>query len=199
MTDLQSKPLIELNLDTREIIITNNIKYIDIDRNIANIFLQIYRKDDTGLKAYLTKEELDSFTSKMYLIKPVTNDFTEITGLNTEEFKSDNGGGVLRFIIPTKCTNRNGIVKCEMHINKDNELLASDKFIFDVKQSLVTQFNDSLLDDEDFPVLQQLIADVQGFKDDTEKLVEATVMEKITDGTIAHLSIADNSITKIIA
>ena len=56
MTDLQSKPLIELNLDTREITITNNIKYIDIDRNIANIFLQIYRKDDTGLKAYLTKE-----------------------------------------------------------------------------------------------------------------------------------------------
>ena len=42
MADLQSKPLIELNLDTREITITKNIKYYDIDKNVANIFLQIY-------------------------------------------------------------------------------------------------------------------------------------------------------------
>lgn len=161
MADLQSKPLIELNLDTREITITNNIKYIDIDKNIANIFLQIYREDNTGLKAYLTKEELDSFVGKMFLIKPVTNDFTEITGINTEEFKSDNGGGVLRFIIPTEYTNRNGIVKCEIHINKDNELLASDRFVYNVKQSLVTQFNNSLLEDSDFPILQQLILEIQ--------------------------------------
>ena len=161
MVDLQSKPLIELNLDTREITITNNIKYIDIDKNIANIFLQIYREDNTGLKTYLTKEELDSFVGKMFLIKPGTNDFAEITGINTEEFKSDNGGGVLRFIIPTKCTNRNGIVKCEIHINKDNELLASDIFVYNVKQSLVTQFNNSLLEDSDFPILQQLILEIQ--------------------------------------
>ena len=146
MTDLQSKPLIELNLDTREITITNNIKYIDIDKNIANIFLQIYKKDNTGLKTYLTKEELDSFVGKMFLIKPVTNDFSEITGVNTEEFKSDNGGGVLRFIIPTECTNRNGIVKCEIHINKNNELLASDRFVYNVKQSLVTQFNNWIVE-----------------------------------------------------
>ena len=161
MVDLQSKPLIELNLDTREITITNNIKYIDIDKNTANIFLQIYREDNTGLKTYLTKEELDSFVGKMFLIKPVTNDFTEITGVTTEEFKSDNGGGVLRFIIPTKCTNRNGIVKCEIHVNKDSELLASDRFVYNVKQSLVTQFNDSLLEDSDFPILQQLILEIQ--------------------------------------
>ena len=161
MADLQSKPLIELNLDTREITITNNIKYIDIDKNTANIFLQIYREDNTGLKTYLTKEELDSFVGKMFLIKPSTNDFAEITGINTEEFKSDNGGGVLRFIIPTKCTNRNGIVKCEIHINKNNELLASDRFVYNVKQSLVTQFNNSLLEDSDFPILQQLILEIQ--------------------------------------
>ena len=161
MTDLQSKPLIELNLDTREMTITNNIKYIDIDKNIANIFLQIYREDNTGLKTYLTKEELDNFVGKIFLIKPVTNDSTEITGVNTEEFKSDNGGGVLRFIIPTEYTNRNGIVKCEIHINKDNESLTSDRFVFNVKQSLVTQFNNDLLEDSDFPILQQLILEIQ--------------------------------------
>ena len=161
MADLQSKPLIELNLDTREITITNNIKYIYIDKNIANIFLQIYREDSTGLKTYLTKEELNGFIGKMFLIKPVTNNFTEITGINTEEFASDNGGGVLRFIIPTEYTNRNGIVKCEIHINKNNELLASDRFVYNVKQSLVTQFNNSLLEDSDFPILQQLILDTQ--------------------------------------
>ena len=33
MADLQSKPLIELNLDTREITITNNIKYIENQLN----------------------------------------------------------------------------------------------------------------------------------------------------------------------
>ena len=160
MADLQSRPLIELNLDTREITITNSIKYYDIDKNIANIFLQIYREDN-GLKTYLTKEELNSFVGEIFAIKPVTNDFLEITGVNTTEFESDNGGGVLRFIIPTEYTNRNGIVKCEIHVSKNNELLASDRFVYNVKRSLVTEFDDSLLEDADFPILQQLIKNIQ--------------------------------------
>ena len=174
MADLQSRPLIELNLDTREITITKNIKYYDIDKNIANIFLQIYREDDTGLRSYLTKEELDSFTGKIFAIKPVTNDFLEITGINTMEFESDNGGGVLRFIIPAEYTNRNGIVKCEIHVSKNNELLASDRFVYNVKQSLVTEFDDNLLEDLDFPILQQLIKNVQkanNIDDDTSSLI----------------------------
>ena len=161
MADLQSRPLIELNLDTREITITKNIKYYDIDKNVANIFLQIYREDDSGFKIYLTKEELNSFVGKLFVIKPVTNDFLEITGINTVDFVSDNGGGVLRFIIPVEYTNRNGVVKCEIHVSRNKELLASDRFIYNIGQSLVTEFDDSLLEDKDFPILQQLIKDVQ--------------------------------------
>ena len=194
MADLQSRPLIELNLDTREMTITKNIKYYDIDKNIANIFLQIYREDDIGLRSYLTKEELDSFIGKIFVIKPVTNDFLEITGINTMEFESDNGGGVLRFIIPAEYTNRNGIVKCEIHVSKNNELLASDRFVYNVKQSLVTEFDDSLLEDSDFPILQQLIKNVQkanNIDDNTPSLIttySGTKIENIKTETYTKIN-----------
>lgn len=161
MATLQSRPLIELNLDDRKITIYKDIKYYDIDTNIANIFLQICQSDDNGVTTYLDLKELSNYTAKLFLIKPITHDFKEIIGVATTEVTTSIGGGVLKFVIPKNYTNRYGIVKCEIHISKGKELLASDRFVYNVNQSLVTEFNDSLLEDEDFPVLQQLIKDVQ--------------------------------------
>lgn len=161
MATLQSRPLAELNLDTRKITINKDIEYYDADTNIANIFLQIYQADNNGVITYLDSEELSNYTAKLFLIKPITHDFKEITGVATTEITTENGGGVLKFVLPKSCTNRYGVVKCEMHIIKNDELLASDRFVYSIYQSLVTEFNDSLLEDSDFPVLQQLIKNVQ--------------------------------------
>lgn len=170
MATLQSRPLATLNLDTRKISINKDIEYYDADTNIANIFLQIYQADNNGVITYLDSEELSNYTAKLFLIKPITHDFKEITGVATTEITTENGGGVLKFVLPKNCTNRYGAVKCEMHISKGDELLASDRFVYSVYQSLVTEFDDSLLEDSDFPVLQQLIKNVQKVNniDDTD-------------------------------
>lgn len=170
MTILQSRPLATLNLNTRKISIDKNIEYYDVDTNIATIFLQIYQADGDGVITYLDSEELSNYTAKLFLIKPITHDFKEITGVATTEITTENGGGVLKFVLPKNCTNRYGVVKCEIHIIKGDELLASNRFIYSVYQSLVTKFNNSLLEDSDFPVLQQLINNVQKVNniDDTD-------------------------------
>ena len=118
-------------------------------------------KNLSGNTVYLTPSELEDYKFSLYTIKPMTNNVTEITGKVTDELKENVYGGVVKFEIPRVCTNRSGIVKCEIHIEQENKRIGSSNFVLDVKQSLVTAFYDELLEDEDFPVLKQLIFEVQ--------------------------------------
>ena len=118
-------------------------------------------KNLSGNTVYLTPSELEDYKFSLYTVKPATNNLNVITGEVTDELKENVHGGVVKFEIPRVCTNRLGIVKCEIHINQGNKMIGSSTFVLDVKQSLVTAFDDELLGDEDFPVLKQLILEIQ--------------------------------------
>ena len=161
METLQSTIFIEFDVNTKKIAFLRKDNIIDYDSNVTNIYVRVKYKDLTGNTIYLTPSELEGYDFVLYTIKPTTNNVNEIIGKVTDELKENTYGGIVKFEIPRACTNRLGIVKCEIHINQWDKMIASSTFILDVKQSLVTEFNDSLLDDEDFPVLQQLILEIQ--------------------------------------
>lgn len=163
MSILQSKTLITFDINTREIRFIRDENISDYDTDVANIFFQAKYIDANGETVYLSKNELKTYECFLFAMKPVTNDFIEIKGVIASEVISgvEENAGIIKFTIPKKYTNRAGKVKCELHVKKINELIASTRFVYDVFQSLVTEFNDNLLDDADFPILQQLIADIQ--------------------------------------
>ena len=161
METLQSTIFIEFDVNTKKITFLRGDNVIDCDSNITNIYVRVKYKNLSGNTVYLTPSELEGYKFSLYTIKPATNNVNIITGEVTDELKENVYGGVVKFEIPRVCTNRLGIVKCEIHINQENRMIASSKFVLDVKQSLVTAFDDELLGDEDFPVLRQLILEIQ--------------------------------------
>ena len=161
MSALQSTIFIEFDANTKKITFLRGDNVIDYDSNTTSIYARVKYKNLSGNTVYLTPSELEDYKFSLYTIKPMTNNVTEITGKVTDELKENVYGGVVKFEIPRVCTNRLGIVKCEIHINQGNKIIASSTFVLDIKQSLVTIFDDELLGDEDFPVLKQLILEIQ--------------------------------------
>ena len=161
MSALQSTIFIEFDANTKKITFLRGDNVIDYDSNTTSIYARVKYKNLSGNTVYLTPSELEDYKFSLYTIKPMTNNVTEITGKVTDELKENVYGGVVKFEIPRVCTNRSGIVKCEIHIEQENKRIGSSNFVLDVKQSLVTAFDDELLEDEDFPVLKQLIFEVQ--------------------------------------
>ncbi len=161
METLQSTIFIEFDVNTKKITFLRGDNVIDYDSNATSIYVRVKYKNLSGNTVYLTPSELEDYKFSLYTIKPATSNVNVITGKVTDELKENVYGGVVKFEIPRACTNRLGIVKCEIHINQGNKIIASSTFVLDVKQSLVTAFDDELLGDEDFPVLKQLILEIQ--------------------------------------
>ena len=161
MSVLQGVVFITFDINTKETEFIRNDNITDYDTNTTNIYVQSKYKKSDGETVYLSSSEIANYGFTLYTMKPLTNEVNEINGAITNELIEQVRGGVIKFAIPKACTNRHGVVKCELHINKKKERIASTRFILDVKQSLVTEFDDSLLEDSDFPVLQQLIKNVQ--------------------------------------
>ena len=161
METLQSTIFIEFDTNTKKITFLRKDNVIDYDSNVTNVYVRVKYKNLNGNTVYLTPSELEGYEFSLYTIKPATNNVNEIIGEVTDELKENFYGGIVKFEIPKACTNRLGIVKCEIHINQGNKKIVSSTFVLDVKQSLVTAFDDELLEDSDFPVLKQLILEVQ--------------------------------------
>ena len=161
METLQSTIFIEFDVNTKKITFLRGDGIVDYDSNVTNVYVRVKYKNLSGNTVYLTPSELEGYKFSLYTMKPATNNVNVITGEVTDELKENVYGGVVKFEIPRVCTNRLGIVKCEIHINQENKIIASSRFVLDVKQSLVTEFDDTLLGDEDFPVLKQLILEIQ--------------------------------------
>ena len=161
MTILQGVIFIEVDINTRNITFLRNDTVNDYDKNTTNIYMQaIYRNSD-GDKTYLSSEDIKNYVFTLYTLKPGTNNPFTINGVITTELKEQVYGGVIKFVIPKTCTNTAGVVKCELHVTKEAERIASTRFIFNVEKSLVTTLDEQLLDDKDFPILQQLILEIQ--------------------------------------
>ena len=161
METLQSIIFIEFDVNTKKITFLRGDNIVDYDSNATSVYVRVKYKNLSGNTVYLTPSELKDYKFSLYTIKPATNNVNLIRGEVTDELKENVYGGVVKFEIPRKCTNRLGIVKCEIHINQGNKTIGSSTFVLDVKQSLVTAFDDELLGDEDFPVLKQLILEIQ--------------------------------------
>ena len=161
MSTLQSTIFIEFDVNTKRVSFLRKDNVVDYDSDATSIYVRVKYKDLSNNTIYLTPSELEEYDFSLYTIKPKINDVNIITGVVTDELKQNVNGGIIKFEIPRACTNRLGIVKCEIHIDKGNKKIGSDTFVLDVKQSLVTSFDDELLEDEDFPVLKQLIFEVQ--------------------------------------
>ena len=165
---------IEFDVNTKKITFLRKDNIIDYDSDATSIYVRVKYKDLSNNTVYLTPSELEEYDFSLYTIKPTTKNVNMITGVVTDELKENVNGGAVKFEIPRACTNRLGIVKCEIHINQGNKKIGSDTFVLDVKQSLVTAFDDELLGDEDFPVLKQLILEIQNANNINDSAASAT-------------------------
>ena len=121
MAILQGVIFIEVDINTRAITFLRTDTVNDYDKNTTNIYVQaIYRNSD-GDKTYLSSEDIKNYVFTLYTLKPGTNNPFTINGVVTTELKEQVRGGVVKFVIPKSCTNRAGVVKCELHVSKAEE------------------------------------------------------------------------------
>ena len=137
MSTLQSTIFIEFDVNTKRVSFLRKDNIIDYDSDATSIYVRVKYKDLSNNTVYLTPSELEEYNFSLYTIKPKTNDVNIITGVVTDELKQNVNGGIIKFEIPRACTNRLGIVKCEINIDKGNKKIGSSTFVLDVKKSLV--------------------------------------------------------------
>ena len=121
MSALQGVIFITLDINTKEINFIRNDNITDYDTNVTNVYVQSKYKKSDGETVYLSSSEIANYGFTLYTMKPLTNEVNEINGAITNELIEQVRGGVIKFVIPKTCTNRSGIVKCELHINKERK------------------------------------------------------------------------------
>lgn len=161
MSILDKKHILTINLDKSSIEFDGNIRFYNTDKNIANLFVKIKKKNSDGADTFLNQSELEGVVLKLTARKPKTNQTREMTGILTEEL-IDQSCAIYKFELSQEFTDQVGSVVCEFELsNANGEKVTIDSFSYIIKASELTGLNAEIESNPDLPVLKALIEEVK--------------------------------------
>lgn len=169
MSILDKKHILTISLDTRAIEFKEKIKFYNTDRNIANLYVRLKKKNEDDVDIELKTIDLNGLTLKLTVVKPKTIQTREMVGALTDELGYDYA--VYKFELPLEFTDQVGLVVGEFELtdNKENgEVVTIDPFSYEIKASKLTGLNAEIIANPDLPILKSLMQDVK------ETMIELT-------------------------
>ena len=156
-TNINRDYLVVLNVKNGQIT-APNMYFFNTDKSTNNIYVQLVIKETVVQATPI--ENATNFAVKMNIIKPGNIvKFAEGVLVNRME-------AIYEFDLPEDCTNLSGkyIIEFEVSctVSDRKEQITSSPTSYTVNKSILTGLNGSTEDNEDYPVLKQLIDDVQG-------------------------------------
>ena len=137
------------------------------DENVTNILCNVVTSDYSKYPIEVNPiDNSKDYNIKLYAIKPKTSEYRELDAILI-----DSENAAFEFKLTPELVDQIGKYKCELVITNGDKSLTSGSFFYRVTDSIFNQFDEEIESDSDYPILLELIEEVQNIDSNMEQMV----------------------------
>ena len=158
---------ITLDLSNGSVNCIDSLYFNITDVNVANIICTVVTSDYS--KYPIEVNPIDNsadYSIKLYATKPKTSEYRELDAILID---SDNA--IFEFILDEYMVDQVGKYICELVISCEDKSLTSGSFYYRVTDSIFNQYDEEIESDPDYPILLDLIEEVQDIDENIEQMI----------------------------
>lgn len=143
------------------------------DENVANIICNVVTSDYSKYPIEVNPiDNSKDYNIKLYAIKPKTSEYREL-----DATLIDSENAAFEFKLTPELVDQIGKYKCELVITNGDKSLTSGSFFYRVTDSIFNQFDEEIESDSDYPILLELIEEVNDIQGNVDKVISDYIEE----------------------
>ena len=162
---------ISLDISNGSVSCIDSLYFNVTDNNVNNIICNVVTSDYSKYPIEVNPiANAADIKLKLYVTKPKTSQYREINSVLIDEKNS-----VFEFILDQTALDQIGKYKCELVISCEDKSLTSGSFYYRVTDSIFNQYDEEIESDPDYPILLDLIKQVQDLDENMEQMVNSYI------------------------
>ena len=158
---------ITLDLSNGSVSCIDSLYFNITDNNVANIICTVVTSDYSKYPVEVNPiDNSANYNLKLYATKPKTSEYREL-----DATLMDGENAAFEFKLTPELVDQIGKYKCELVISCEDKSLTSGSFYYRVTDSIFNQFDEEVESDPDYPILLDLINQVQDIDENMEQMV----------------------------
>ena len=158
---------ISLDLSNGSVSCIDSLYFNITDENVANIICNVVTSDYSKYPIEVNPiSNSADYSLKLYATKPKTSEYRELDAILL-----DGENAAFEFKLTPEFVDQIGKYRCELVITNGDKSLTSGSFFYRVTESIFNQFDEEIESDPDYPILLELIEEVQNIDSNMEKMV----------------------------
>ena len=162
---------ITLDLSNGSVSCIDSLYFNITDNNVANIICTVVTSDYSKYPVEVNPiDNSANYNLKLYATKPKTSEYRDIDAILI-----DGENAAFEFKLTPELVDQIGKYKCELVISCEDKSLTSGSFYYRVTDSIFNQFDEEIESDPDYPILLDLIKQVQDLDENMEQMVNSYI------------------------
>lgn len=162
---------ITLDLSNGSVSCIDSLYFNITDNNVANIICTVVTSDYSKYPVEVNPiDNSANYNLKLYATKPKTSEYRDIDAILV-----DGENAAFEFKLTPELVDQIGKYKCELVISCEDKSLTSGSFYYRVTDSIFNQFDEEIESDPDYPILLDLIKQVQDIDENMEQMVNSYI------------------------
>ena len=162
---------ITLDLSNGSVSCIDSLYFNITDNNVANIICTVVTSDYSKYPVEVNPiDNSANYNLKLYATKPKTSEYRDIDAILI-----DGENAAFEFKLTPELVDQIGKYKCELVISCEDKSLTSGSFYYRVTDSIFNQFDEEVESDPDYPILLDLIKQVQDLDENMEQMVNSYI------------------------
>lgn len=158
---------ITLDLSNGSVSCIDSLYFNITDNNVANIICTVVTSDYSKYPVEVNPiDNSANYNLKLYATKPKTSEYRDIDAILI-----DGENAAFEFKLTQELVDQIGKYKCELVISCEDKSLTSGSFYYRVTDSIFNQYDEEIESDPDYPILLDLINQVQNLDENMEQMV----------------------------
>lgn len=158
---------ITLDLSNGSVSCIDSLYFNITDNNVANIICTVVTSDYSKYPVEVNPiDNSANYNLKLYATKPKTSEYRDIDAILI-----DGENAAFEFKLTPELVDQIGKYKCELVISCKDKSLTSGSFYYRVTDSIFNQYDEEIESDPDYPILLDLINQVQDIDENMEQMV----------------------------
>ena len=162
---------ITLDLSNGSVSCIDSLYFNITDNNVANIICTVVTSDYSKYPVEVNPiDNSANYNLKLYATKPKTSEYRDIDAILI-----DGENAAFEFKLTPELVDQIGKYKCELVISCEDKSLTSGSFYYRVTDSIFNQYDEEIESDPDYPILLDLIKQVQDLDENMEQMVNSYI------------------------
>lgn len=162
---------ITLDLSNGSVSCIDSLYFNITDNNVANIICTVVTSDYSKYPVEVNPiDNSANYNLKLYATKPKTSEYRDIDAILI-----DGENAAFEFKLTPEFVDQIGKYKCELVISCEDKSLTSGSFYYRVTDSIFNQYDEEIESDPDYPILLDLIKQVQDLDENMEQMVNSYI------------------------